>query len=388
MNIKDFLKNSLQESDIDYSNYSVEVIDKSIQYSDFFEKFMSKNLPCIIKGISDDWECTRKWIELDDNKINFDFLTSTYGNLEAPVADCANIVYNTHCKSNMKVANYLAYLKEKTDKLLYLKDWHLKRLQPADNFYEVPILFASDWLNEYCEDNQEDDFMFVYIGPKDTWTSLHSDVYCSYSWSVNIVGRKKWLIFPPGEENKLKDKLGNIPMQFDHEVHKNVKYFEVIQEKGEALFVPSGWYHQVNNTLDTISINHNWINGCNIEKVWEALERNLISVEHEIEVFKDSDDFIQQCQLILKALFGMDLQMFVKFVCHIGGKRLQQLEMEHPKWFGNYPLGINHIKFDLSIILKMMNIIDNHPLLTNKNVIPSQLHLDFNTLKEEVTSKI
>ena len=50
---------------------------------------------------------------------------------------------------------------------------------------------------------------FVYIGPAGSWTPFHSDVFGSYSWSANIVGRKKWIFYPPGEEDFLKDSAGN-----------------------------------------------------------------------------------------------------------------------------------------------------------------------------------
>ena len=32
------------------------------------------------------------------------------------------------------------------------------------------------------------------------------------------------------------------------------------------MFVPSGWYHEVYNMQDTISINHNWLNCCNLPR--------------------------------------------------------------------------------------------------------------------------
>lgn len=37
----------------------------------------------------------------------------------------------------------------------------------------------------------------------------------------------------------------------------------------QALFVPSGWYHSVENLEDTVSINHNWINGFNV--AWSVM---------------------------------------------------------------------------------------------------------------------
>lgn len=55
--------------------------------------------------------------------------------------------------------------------LLYLKDWHCVKDFPDIPIYEVPLYFVSDWLNEYYIAHPElnDDYMFVYMGPKETW---------------------------------------------------------------------------------------------------------------------------------------------------------------------------------------------------------------------------
>ena len=47
------------------------------------------------------------------------------------------------------------------------------------------------------------DFRFTYAGPSGTFTPLHRDVYASYSWSANIVGRKVWWLFPPEKVGRL-----------------------------------------------------------------------------------------------------------------------------------------------------------------------------------------
>ena len=102
-----------------------------------------------------------------------------------------------------------------------------------------------------------------------------------FSWSANIVGRKKWMFLLPGEEDKLRDPLGNLVFDLESaeaaelaETREVVK-IEVIQEAGEVVFVPSGWFHQVHNLEDTISINHNWFNGTNIISVVESLNLEL-----------------------------------------------------------------------------------------------------------------
>lgn len=84
------------------------------------------------------------------------------------------------------------------------------------------------------------------------------DVFTSFSWSVNICGEKRWILLEPGEENKLKDKLGNLPYDIsflddannnNNNNYANIKYRILIQKAGEAVFVPSGWYHQVWNMV-------------------------------------------------------------------------------------------------------------------------------------------
>lgn len=107
---------------------------------------------------------------------------------------------------------------------------------------------------------------------------------------------------------------------------------EIIQEAGEIIFVPSGWHHQVYNLVrtannthhqssyrhsqvilflkinytttlfaqeDTISINHNWLNGCNIDIMWQFLQTELSSVQKEISEWRNTmDSWHQHCQVI------------------------------------------------------------------------------------------
>jgi len=164
------------------------------------------------------------------------------------------------------------------------------RAFPTYKAYDTPIYFKSDWLNEFWDQRSDvaDDYRFVYMGPKGSWTPFHVDVFRSHSWSANICGCKKWLIYPPGQEKYLTDRLGNLAyditssdindqQQFP-DFEKASKPITVIQREGEVIFVPSGWHHQVMNLEDTISINHNWTNACGILKMWEHLQSELVKV--------------------------------------------------------------------------------------------------------------
>lgn len=182
-------------------------------------------------------------------------------------------------------------------------------------------------------------------------TPLHSDVFSSFSWSTNIFGRKKWIFFPPGEEEKLFDKLGNLPFSISNNELKNTKHFEVIQNPGEAIFVPSNWHHQVWNLDDTISINHNWFNGCNIFLVWQTLFDNFEKVVKEISDCINMENFDEHCQVMLKASFGMNFKDLLDLLEHISDKRIKLLNNEKSfKFFKDFDLNRNHLKFDLKSI--------------------------------------
>lgn len=180
-------ENDIEVEIQDYDN-SVEIltplIDRieeyhidNLSYKDFFERFMVNNIPVLITGISNQWECLNWTTNLPNRKIDFAYLMEKIDNQQnVPIANCNKVYFNSHEKSEMKFIEFLNYWKNQqktttcdTNDLLYLKDWHLRRTQPMYSFYKTPFYFASDWLNEYCEEIECDDYRFVYMGPKGTW---------------------------------------------------------------------------------------------------------------------------------------------------------------------------------------------------------------------------
>ncbi|CAG9826136.1 unnamed protein product [Diabrotica balteata] len=355
----------------DYASIdSIPVIEASdLSYGSFFNDFMLLNLPCIIKGITRNWQCLKCWIT-ENNALNFEYFEEHYGMDMVQVYNCQERFYNTQKSYSCCFRDYLNNLKDKPNVLIntsyeYVKNWHLQLNHPEERFYEVPIYFASDWLNEYYVNCLDDDYRFVYMGPNGTWTPFHVDVFSSYSWSANIFGKKRWIIFPPGSEEILRNSFGDLP--YDVEAKESVSFrssqastkskkcIEVIQNPGEAIFIPSGWYHQVHNVTYAISVNHNWVNGCNISMMYDSLLRALSEVKEEIKDCKGVDDFEEHCQLMLNAHFGMNLEVFYKFLMYIATKRMEMLQGLCPKTlFHGNEIGSNHILFDLESLKNVL----------------------------------
>ena len=358
----------------------IDYVSPSMTYDEFFSKYLISNKPCIFKSnVTDNWSCRRQWNL--DNTPDFNVLDILFGNYVVPVADCNKKYYNSQSTDDMEMREYINYWIEyiksnysDTMPLLYLKDWHCRKLFPNDPIYDVPEYFASDWLNEYYLANPQlnDDYRFVYMGPKGTWTPLHADVFSSYSWSANIVGKKRWLLFPPHQEDFLRDIHGQLIYDAtseelnDYKKYKaydkrSLKYIDIIQKQGEIIFIPSGWHHQVWNVEDTISINHNWINGCNVLDVWRGLKKELSSVMEEVSDCKDMNNWGEHCQLILKSTYGMDYDQFLDFIIFIAKQRLNTIsKKDEVRSFNKYTFGINHCIFDLnSIRLVLIDFIND-----------------------------
>lgn len=104
------------------------------------------------------------------------------------------------------------------------------------------------------------------------------------------------------------------------EMMDRVEAFEIIQNEGEVLFVPSGFMHQVENLCDTISINHNWFNACNIDVICDNILQANAEVQQEINDLKttmNGDEWIEICEKLMIMHFGLNLANFIEIIEYI-----------------------------------------------------------------------
>lgn len=332
---------------------NVAYLSPDISYREFFLQYASSNTPCILSPQhTSDWGSRLEWVD-SSGRPKLEFLKSSFGSATVPVSDCSVKRYDSPSCCEMTFSEYVDYWQKLIDSghdycanpCLYLKDWHFTRDFPTYVPYATPKYFTSDWLNEYWDlrTDVKDDFRFVYMGPKGSWTPLHTDVFKSFSWSANICGRKLWYLFPPREGQVNKGKKNKSPCDVNTLLEDSVKdaaeapnllkqernmpYLKVIQNPGEIIFVPSNWYHQVHNLDDTISINHNFLNACNVKTVMINLMAALIDVQEEIADFQDTDGFQEHCQAMLRAHFGMNVADFCAMLEAVLRRRIEMFQV-------------------------------------------------------------
>lgn len=230
-------------------------------YQDFLTSFLLPNIPVIIgPKLVQDWPALAQWTRKDPPdsdvasrpSINWEFLADRFGHHKVAVADCAQVDSFGNLEFRDAVfRDVVTQWKRGEGQSSYVKDWHLARTvegpsicEPDTPFYTTPGIFEDDWMNAYYSAHTADDFRFVYVGAASTYTPLHRDVYCSYSWSTNVCGRKRWWLFPPDqtrhlfmrERNVCVHDVRNVDSRQFPEFHR-AKPIVVDQEHGETIFV-------------------------------------------------------------------------------------------------------------------------------------------------------
>lgn len=296
------------------------------RYGEFFERCLLPNRPCILPAsLVAPWEVVRSnaWgiasSSSSDTQVNWDALRREYGAHVSPVVvtrlNAAGQVEET--RTDMTIANAVELIQrlqrgECDDvRSVYIKDWHLVKQsspQREEAPYTVPDIFADDWMDHLASSTGKDDFRFVYAGTAGSHTLLHRDVYASYSWSTNVVGRKRWFLFPPHAVPHLRrfpavatsELVPNISALLTivaaqpqgrrewSQLETALSHMQIIdQQPHETIFIPSNWHHQVDNQTDCISINRNWCNATNVPSLYEAIKEELAHAEDALEDVKE-----------------------------------------------------------------------------------------------------
>ncbi|KAI7871583.1 hypothetical protein BDF14DRAFT_1718672 [Spinellus fusiger] len=307
---------------------TVSYYEQPPSYDEFLRRHLMANVPAVIgPSLIAHWGARKTWVVPKTpspqdtgttHQPNYGYLRKMFGSCTVQVADCHDRYFTDQKRSDMTFAAFVDLWEHALDtshsSRYYLKDWHFVHACPEIEAYTVPYLFADDWLNNYwTSTSTKEDYRFSYMGGHGTITPLHVDVFRSYSWSSNLCGIKKWTFYRPDQASLLKNKQGHYVYDIRTVDTSEFPYFHqaksitLYQRDGETVFVPSGWFHFVENIGATISINRNWCNATNIGVLYQSLADDLSDVRLAIEDLKETMtplEFVVQCQELLYAHSG------------------------------------------------------------------------------------
>lgn len=187
----------------------------------------------------------------------------------------------------VKLKHFLKYQALQTDDSpLYIFDSSFddrKETQPLLADYRVPSYFPED-LFELVGESRRPPYRWFLIGPKRSGTTLHIDPLGSSAWNTLLVGRKRWVLFPPDVPKSLVSGKKHVKRDEDDEAvnyfmdllprlkaassRETLRCVEFMQEPGETVFIPGGWWHAVLNVEDSVAVTQNFCSSQNFRGVW------------------------------------------------------------------------------------------------------------------------
>eukprot|EP00933_Yihiella_yeosuensis_P038050 TRINITY_DN3201_c0_g1_i1.p1 TRINITY_DN3201_c0_g1~~TRINITY_DN3201_c0_g1_i1.p1 ORF type:complete len:802 (-),score=172.02 TRINITY_DN3201_c0_g1_i1:329-2734(-) len=207
---------------------------------------------------------------------------------------------------------YLLYMKSNQDvEPLYLFQEVDADLQQAiDPTFGPPLLLAEDFLAEVVEPPEGFTGLngWLLVGPPGSGSRWHFDPWGTAAWNLLFEGRKLWAFAPPTSDSfggpsappgvkaqtmsaGLADEaakvyysapaaLGNLAA-VSSEARQNILW--TIQEPGDLIFIPSGWWHSTVCLTDTSAYTRNYINSHNYRRAIEALSKLHANVSSQLE---------------------------------------------------------------------------------------------------------
>ncbi|KAG5184302.1 JMJD6 protein [Tribonema minus] len=272
----------------------------ALSLQEFWDRFEAPELPVIIQNVPRD----ENWGAAQEDAWSFERLDRVYGevrmkcgedddgySIKVRLKHFVNYVKNQQALSintKFRLMHFSNYVKnQQDDSPLYIFDSHFDEHDVGKALlqeYRVPSYFPDD-LFELVGERRRPPYRWFLVGPKRSGTCCHIDPLGTSAWNTVLVGRKRWVIFPPQMSRSLvKGKTVIRDKEDDEAINyfiehlprirtlaardTTIKMYEFIQYPGETVFIPGGWWHAVINLDDTVAVTQNFCSRVNFPKVW------------------------------------------------------------------------------------------------------------------------
>jgi hypothetical protein len=216
----------------------IPVVDgNTITRIDFENNYLNPQLPVILRGLWKKYPAYNKW--------TLDYFREVMGDIEvnlfsSKLANPSETLSVPHAK--MKFSDYLDLIEgEPTDLRMFLFPIFKHKPELLNDFGYPDI--TSRYLK----------IPFMFFGPKYAITRMHQDIDMSNVFLTQFAGRRRVVLFAPDQSPLLYKLPFNVhsTVDIDHadyETYPALKYakgYSTILEKGDTLFMPSGYWHHI-----------------------------------------------------------------------------------------------------------------------------------------------
>jgi histone arginine demethylase JMJD6 len=195
----------------------------------------------------------------------------------------------------IRLKHFLRYLHNNIDDSpLYIFDSSFDDDSVAKSLlsdYRVPTFFDED-LFKLVSESRRPPYRWFLVGPERSGTCVHIDPLATSAWNTLIVGKKRWVLFPPNVPKSIVKGNGLIRKGEDDEAvhyfttilprikqaaiesggegkYQDFECYEFTQYEGETVYIPNGWWHAVLNLTHTVGVTQNFCSSQNFDQVWK-----------------------------------------------------------------------------------------------------------------------
>ncbi len=223
----------------------IEKIEK-ISDEDFQQHYYKTGKPIVMTGIAKQWPAYAKW--------TWDYFKEIVGNQEVGIYN--NIKSDAYTPVN-KADSYISFAEYVDMVRKGPAEW---RIFLFNIFNHAPQLTEDFTWPDHLMKGFIKRFPMLFVGGATSITHMHFDMDMSHIIHTQFVGRKKVLLFPYEERNKLYRKpfevlsLADFSHYYKNNGHpdytkfpalKLAKGYEVTLEHGDTLFMPAGYWHHM-----------------------------------------------------------------------------------------------------------------------------------------------
>ena len=276
---------------------------KEVSPEEFDRRFSLTRTPCIITDAMDHWPCFMKTLNgkkgKEDNprEWTIDKLQKRFPQDRFKVGSdddgyavrLTMTEFQFYCDEE-KNPDYGC---KRDDSPLYVFDGSIfdkENTKELEKDFDIPNYFSED-LFRYVGHKRRPPHRWVVFGPPRSGSSIHVDPLATSAWNALISGQKRWVLYPPDKglsKPLLKPKGIGLdgesvtwfqkayPMTQTKEwseVGGCPKSFDVVQNAGEIMFVPDGWWHAVLNITHTVAVTQNFCTTPRFDAVYRATRR-------------------------------------------------------------------------------------------------------------------
>ncbi|MGK7888655.1 MAG: cupin-like domain-containing protein [Leptolyngbyaceae cyanobacterium] len=236
---------------------------ETVDSHSFIQDYVLQHKPVLIRGVAQAWPAYKKWTD--------SAFVAEYGTCQTMARRGTSWTVDAKMFS---LSEYLQYMETTTDERpYYFSEWDFGSACPElIQDYTVPD-YLENWLRRVPDDqltgDEDQALRWIYIGAKNTGSSMHRDIWDTSAWNTVFTGKKEWLFYGADQtENVYAGAVdGFNPDLETYPKFREAQGYTCIQEPGDLVYTPSLWWHQVRNLEAGISLTENMINTANIERV-------------------------------------------------------------------------------------------------------------------------